>query len=211
MWHGWNSLHEVDINPKQKVFYMKSIRLPPTRNDVVKETLRRSQILAHECNEDHALVTYDLAVAKIAKQIQDAEKPQFDNVFIMFGSFHTEMSYFGSIGRIIEGSGGPFVMTEVEVVASGSLNKLLKGKMYNRLFSTAMNGLHFQRFMQEEGFSEETGDMLKQWALAENNDDIPDVLEMIAVKYGMHCEDTLPGVRGKTAQFWIYTFFSIIL
>ena len=40
-WHGWNSLKEVDINPQQKIFYMQHIKLPPTRNDVVKETLRQ--------------------------------------------------------------------------------------------------------------------------------------------------------------------------
>ena len=110
---------------------MQHFKLPLTRNDVIKETPRRSQIVASECNEPHALVTYDPAVAKIAKQVQTTEKPLFDNVFIMFGSFHIEMSYFSSLGRIIEGSGGPYVLTEMEVVAPGSLNKFLKGKMYN--------------------------------------------------------------------------------
>ena len=85
MWHGWNSLKEVHINPQKKVFYMQHIKLPPTRNDVVKNSLRQSQIVASECNEPYALVTYDLAVGKIAKQIQVTEKPLFDNVFIMFG------------------------------------------------------------------------------------------------------------------------------
>ena len=87
----------VDINPQQKVFYIQHIKLPKTRNDVVKDTLRQSQIVASKCNEPYALVTYDLAVAKIAKQIQATEKPLFDNVF-MFESFHKEMSYFGSLG-----------------------------------------------------------------------------------------------------------------
>ena len=78
---------------------MQHIKLPPTRNDVVKETLMRSQIVASECNESYALVTYDLAVAKIAKQIHATEKPLVDNVFIMFGSFHIEISYFSSLGQ----------------------------------------------------------------------------------------------------------------
>ena len=94
MLHGWNSFKEVDINPQQNVFCMQHIKLPPTRNDAVKETLRQSQIVASECNEPYALVTYDLAVAKITKQIQATEKPLFDNVFIMFGSFHIEMVLF---------------------------------------------------------------------------------------------------------------------
>ena len=66
----------------------------------------------------------------------------------MFGSFHIEMSYFSSLGRITEGSGGPYVLTEMEAVAPGSLNKFLK--VYNRcrrvhtLFSTALHALQFQ-------------------------------------------------------------------
>ena len=84
MWHAWNSLKEGDMNPQQNVFYMHHIILPPTRNDVVKETLRQSQTVASECNEPYALVTYDLAVAKIAKQIQATEKPLFDNVFYVW-------------------------------------------------------------------------------------------------------------------------------
>ena len=42
------------------------------------------------------------------------------------------MSYFSSLGRISEGSGGPYVLTGMEAVAPGFLNKFLKGNMYNR-------------------------------------------------------------------------------
>ena len=208
-WSGWNSKHDKDVNPKQVVGYLKPIQLPPTRTDVVKETMNRSQKVAAECGDDYALVTYDLAIAKIAKQIQDAERPLFDNVFIMFGSFHTEMSFFGSVGRLIEGSGGPFVMTETEVIAPGSMIKFLKGKMYNRcrrahiLFSAAMHGLHFQRFLTDEGLDEVTQMNLKKWALSEDNSDIPDDLQELVRKYEMYCEDTLSGALGKTAQFWM--------
>ena len=110
---------------------MKPIQLPPTGIDVVKETVHRSQIEVEECGQDYALVTYDLTIAKI-KRIQSEETPTFDNLFILFGSFHTEMSFFSSLGRIIEGSGGPYVLSESDIVAMGSTNKFLKGKMYNK-------------------------------------------------------------------------------
>ena len=84
------------------MFYIQHTKLPPTRNDVVKETLRQSEIVASECNEPYALVTYDLAVAKIAKQIQATEKPLFDNVFIMFGSFHIEMSFSALSAQLLK-------------------------------------------------------------------------------------------------------------
>ena len=44
-WSGWNSKHDYDVNPKQVVGYLKPIQLPPTRTDVVKETLNRVQKL----------------------------------------------------------------------------------------------------------------------------------------------------------------------
>ena len=86
----------------------------------------------------------------------------------MFGSFHIDISYFSSLGRIIKGSGGSYVLTEMEAVAPGSLNIFLKGKMYNRcrrfhiLFSTALHALHFQTFMQDEVFSDELKDKLRK-------------------------------------------------
>ena len=209
MWHGWNSLKEVDINPQQKVMYLQRIRLPPTRNDVVRETMRRAMLIAQECGEKYGLVTYDLAVAKIAKQIQSTEAPQFDDLFIMFGSFHVEMSFFGSLGRMIEGSGGPFVLSEVDIVAPGSMAKFLRGKMYNRcrrvhiLMSTAMHALHFQLFMTNENISEETMEALRKWVTKDDIDCIPECLETLSVLYQNFCEDTMSGVRGKTAQFWI--------
>ena len=187
---------------------MQHIKLPPNRNDVVKETLRQSQIVASECNEPYALVTYDLTVAKIAKQIQATEKPLFDIVFIMFGSFHIEMSYFSSLRRIIESSRGPYVLTEMEAVAPGCLNKFLKGKRYNLcrrvhiLFSTALHALHFQTFIQDEEFSDKLKDELRKW-VSDDNDVIPESLDMIALKYGMHCEDAMSGAHGKTAKCWM--------
>ena len=49
---------------------MQNTMLPPTREDIVKETLNRSQAVAKECGDKYAIVTYGLAAAKIARQIQ---------------------------------------------------------------------------------------------------------------------------------------------
>ena len=78
----------------------------------------------------YALVTYDLAIAKIAKRIQSEETTTL--IIFYFWSFHIEISFFSSIGRIIKGSGGPYVLSERDMVAMGSMNKFLKGKMHNR-------------------------------------------------------------------------------
>ena len=132
MWAGWNSLITEDQIPPQKIAYVDNLNLPPTRIDVIAETLRISQRVAQECDEQYAVVHYDLAVAKPAMQIQQQEDPEYSNVFICFGPFHIEMVYFGVLGYFLDGSGGPEILTETEVLMPGSMNGFLKGKHYNR-------------------------------------------------------------------------------
>ena len=70
----------------------------------------------------------------------------------MFGSFRIEFSFFSSLGKFVEGSGGPYILYECDIVAMGFMNKFLKGKMYNRcgmgsmVLAVSMEGLHFERF-----------------------------------------------------------------
>ena len=89
------------------------------------------------------------------------------------------------------------MLTDMEAIAPGSLNKFLTGKMYNRyrtvhiLFSTTVHALHFQTFMQDKKFSDELlKDELRKW-VSDDNDVITESLDMIALKYGMYCNVTM--------------------
>ena len=53
MWTGFNTQRTYETN-HQRVGYMKHIKLPPTRYDVVRETLVRSQAVAKECGQSQA-------------------------------------------------------------------------------------------------------------------------------------------------------------
>ena len=147
MWVGWNSQMTDDPLPKQKIAYMENLTLPITRLDVVAETLRVTQQVAQECGQEYGVVHYDLNAAKPALQIQSTEAPKYDNLFICFGPFHIMMSYFGSVGYLIDSSGGPEILVDADVLASGSLTGFLKGKHFNRckrlhlLFATALQVL----------------------------------------------------------------------
>ena len=70
MWADWYTQRYPEPIKKQLVSYLQNTRLPPTREDVVKETLKRLQTVAKECGDKYAIVTYDLAVANIVRQIQ---------------------------------------------------------------------------------------------------------------------------------------------
>ena len=136
IWTGWNSLVTEDHLPMHQISCMENITLTPTRLDVVVETLKHSQRMTNECGQQYVVVTYDLAIAKPAIQIQQTESPLYDNVFICFGAFHIVMAYFGGLGYILDGSGGQEILTETEVLAASSLNGFLKGKHYNSYLYT---------------------------------------------------------------------------
>ena len=53
-------------------------------------------------------------------------------------------------------------------------------------------------FVAEVTFKDE----LRKW-VSDDNDVIPEFLDMIALKYGMYCENTMSGACGKTAKFWM--------
>ena len=141
----------------------------PIRTDVVKETIVQSKIISEECGSIFEVITYDLVIAKIAKKIQNEEPDEFKDVFIMFGGFHIEGSIFFSIGKLIEGSRRPYLRRVSGVIASGSMNRFLKGKMYNRcrsghkILSTVLHGLHFQSCLMGTHTDIDFTDKLKVW------------------------------------------------
>ena len=215
MWIGWNSRVTVDNLPQQSIGYMDNLSLPPTRLDVVAETMRISQKLAAECGEPYALVHYDIGVAKPALQIQAADSPTYDNVFVCPGAFHITMAYFAALGFFLADSGGPQILADTGVLASGSLNGFISGRHYNRckrihvLLALAIQMLHFKCFFAEhcplpESFVKQlkklqddpSPDALKAF---ENSPEYVQVMQM----YEEFTEKTRTGEHGTTAQYWI--------
>jgi hypothetical protein len=132
MWVGWNALRVPCDERLHKIWYLPQINESPTSNAVVAETMRRSASIASESGKESIAVTYDLAIAKIAMQIQSEEQPAFDRVFVALGSFHIELALLNAFGKVIVESGGPHILNECEVLAVGSLNGFIKGKNYKR-------------------------------------------------------------------------------
>ncbi|EFN63888.1 hypothetical protein EAG_08093, partial [Camponotus floridanus] len=95
MWVGFNSKFIEDFNTaQQKICYLTPINDSPTGKEVVLQTMKESQKIADELGEKCINVIYDLAIAKVAMQIQASEKPTYDNLFIHLGAFHIMIAYF---------------------------------------------------------------------------------------------------------------------
>ena len=113
MWVGWNS------------WYLKQMNESPTSTSVVTETLKQSQKVAEECDKNSISVTYNLAIGKVAMQVQAEEKPTYDNVFIHLGSFHITCAFFSMLGKYLTESGEPHILNETHVIEKGSLKSFL--------------------------------------------------------------------------------------
>ena len=112
MWVSWNAelLQKGECCDMQSVSYLPQINESPTSHAVVAETMRRSKCIANENGKDSIAVTYDLAIAKIAMQIQAEDSPKYDMLFISLGSFHIEMCIFAMIGKYVDESGEPNII-----------------------------------------------------------------------------------------------------
>ena len=129
---GFFSQFVKDELPRTAIAYMDPISHPPTRNDVVQETMVRSVKVAQETNQEFAVVTYDLAIALKAYSIQALQVPTFDKLIIMLGNFHLELAFFGAVGTFLADSGVEYLLNEAGVLAEGSVAGFMKGKFYNR-------------------------------------------------------------------------------
>lgn len=171
--------------------------------------------VADECGEKYMPVTYDLAIAKPALQIQSSQKPKFDRLFIMFGPFHTKSAYFRALGYMLEGSGGDHVLVESGVLALGSLNGFLKGTFYNRckrlhvMLAAALREKHMEAFIKYSGFnddhlvqkcedlfSEHTPENLSNFESSEE-------VQLFMSQYERFVNETLDTKHGTTAKFWL--------
>ena len=102
--------------------------------------------------QKYAIVTYDLAVAQKTYAILSLKAPAFDRLIILLGNFHLEMAFFGALGTCLADS-GIGNLTEVSVLAEGSLAGFMKGKFYNRctrihqILAAVMERALFERYM----------------------------------------------------------------
>ena len=113
-----------------------------------------------------------------------------------------------------EGSGGPYILSEADIIVMGSMGKFLKDNMYNgcklgrTLLSTDMQRLHLERFIEDSGISEEAINNLQQW-IKSKDQAVPETVKILAIQYTKYKEETLNKMRGKTAQYWI-TYCQIV-
>ena len=120
--------------PKRQteIDYMAPVNCSVTENSTVQHILQVSQNVSREVDQQYTIITADLAVAKKAYAIVWQYTDNFNDIIIRLGVFHTICSYLGAVGKLLQGSGFTDIVIEAGVCASGSVEKVLSGKHYNR-------------------------------------------------------------------------------
>ena len=216
-WGGWVSLTgKKGQEPISKVEYMPPINAPITDNSTVMHVLHISQEATDAVGQPFTFVTFDLAAAKKAYDIIWTYPQRFHNVIVLLGAFHMACTFMGAIGKMMRGSGLEEVLIESQVCASGSLEKVLNGKHYNRgryVIRTTLEALErlmWMSFIDYEGthIDEHITEMLLHLGNSPSQGNLEAVLqdpqcEEIMQHYKTFQESIRQGRHGKTAQFWL--------
>lgn len=221
MWVGFHhNLNKDFHNIKEQICYLTPINESPTNIPVVIETMKQSQSIAAEIGQPCINVTYDLAIAKIAIQVQSTEKPVYDNLFIHLGPFHIMLALFRAIGKFIDDCGPMNIAVESEIIANGSVDGFLKGKHFNRckrlhpLMALGLEMLCFQSFIEKEDISINEDVYNNLSTFIDSSEPFMNVIKNEAIstlmtRYQYHKEECRKGTFGKTPQFYV-TYMDLV-
>ena len=97
-----------------------------------------------------------------------------------------EQNVFSSLRKLIEPSGGPYILGESCIISIGSIKKFLKGKMFSRcrcghlLLSGALHRLHFKKNFVDINVGSSIMTELTEWS--DKDDKKPSALLLNFVK-----------------------------
>lgn len=148
LWSGWMQMMHAHIpHPgKSSEMFLPLIDMTPSDPTCVRSTLEYLSDHARR-NGQTPIITFDQQMWWIAYTIiesQPADSPLRD-IILVLGGFHTEMSFLGTIGSLMAGSGLREIMSQV--YSEGSVDQMLSGKAVARavrahfLIDSALNAL----------------------------------------------------------------------
>ena len=132
-WTGFNiQIRNGILVVKSSIRYLDSIDLPATEISTVYEILDKCLKIKEKLNLAVLVCVFDQAIFAKAVEIKWKHPEKYENCIIMLGIFHMLMMFLGIIGKRFKDGGLRDVLVQSGVIAEGSVEKTLSGKMYNR-------------------------------------------------------------------------------
>lgn len=131
-WHGFmNKLHASKSDfSMSKIIPLQFVTAPPSDYNTIVTVLIEARQKADAVGQKHSVVTFDLPLCQKAWEIIGSIDPENDPhnlsfVIVRLGGFHLLMSFLGSVGTIMEGSGLKEALSQI--YADLSAEKLSQG------------------------------------------------------------------------------------
>ena len=136
-WTGFNiKLRQEDVPRESSIDYCQVIDASPTEIPTVYTLLQRSLLIADQLGQQNAIIVFDQAIYAKALEVIWQNQITFQRLVVRMGSFHTICSFLAAIGKRFGDAGLGDVVTESEIVGSGSVAAVLEGRHYNRALRT---------------------------------------------------------------------------
>lgn len=193
------------------VDYMEPLIHPITEHSTVQEVVRISQEASRAVGQNVTFITFDLAVAKMAYALVWQNKVLYDDVVIHLGVFHILCAYLKAIGKMMCGRGFEEIVIDSKICSSGSIERVMSGKHYNRSLRVhkavleALEQLLFNAFQQHRHIGsllDKAKEELKD-AAHSGNVSCTSPLRELAECYFQFKQEVRNGKLGKTAQYWM--------
>ena len=133
-WTGFNIQIRDGIFVVQQstIGYLHSIDSPATEKSTVFEILSKCLKIQEKLNLNAIVCVFYHGIYCKAAEIKWKYPEQFKNCILMLGIFHMLMMYLGISGKRFKDAGLKDVLIQSGVIAEGSVERALSGKMYNR-------------------------------------------------------------------------------
>ena len=135
-WTGFNIKLRQDVPRESSIGYCQVIDASPTEISTVYTLLQRSLLIADQLGQQNVIVVFDQAIYAKALEVIWQNQLTFQRFVVRMGSFHTICSFLAAIGKRFGDAGLGDVVTESEIVGSGSVAAVLEGRHYNRALRT---------------------------------------------------------------------------
>ena len=136
-WTGFNiKLRQEDVPRESSIGYCQVIDASPTEIPTVYTLLQRSLLIADQLGQQNVIIVFDQAIYAKALEVIWQNQVTFQRLVVRMGSFYTICSFLAAIRKRFGDAGLGDVLTESEIVGSGSVAAVLGGRHYNRALRT---------------------------------------------------------------------------
>ena len=135
----------------------------PNDPSTIYTVLTALQHMMNQLNQTHSVITFDLALYKIAKEIQWNRPREFEHTIIHLGGFHIAMNYLAALGTMRDTSGLRELLVDSGLFSEVVANQVLRCKHYNR--AILAHKLLYETMMRKKL------EALGEWMQEEERDD----------------------------------------